>query len=305
VARWSRAYQPDSDLATLIGFLPRVRSPLCLADYPSAIDLREILALPANQGRARLWFDAQGGLAGYGIVDHFDNLLFDVLPDGKVAETCREILEWAEESARIGRTSSGPISLDVTCREEDAQRRKHLMEKGYDPSGLSTVTLVRSLAEAIPQPALPPGWTIRPVGGEGEVTALVALHRAAFGTDRLTVEERLSWMRAPHYLPALDLVLETAAGDLAGYCMCGIERESNEITGQRRGYTDPVAVHPEHRGWGGARALLSHGMVLLVQHEMTEAIMNTSSDNVRLLRLAFSLGYRVESTRVRYSRALA
>jgi ribosomal protein S18 acetylase RimI-like enzyme len=179
-----------------------------------------------------------------------------------------------------------------------------LIEKGFVPLGHATHTLVRSLRDAIPQPAMPPGWTIRPVHGEVEVDALVALHRAAFGTDRLTVDERLSWMRAPHYIPALDIVLVTAAGDLAGYCMCGIEREANEITGQSRGYTDPVAVHPRHRGLGGARALISHGMALLAGRGMTEAVLNTSSDNFRMLQVASSLGYVVESSRLWYSKAI-
>jgi ribosomal protein S18 acetylase RimI-like enzyme len=111
-------------------------------------------------------------------------------------------------------------------------------------------------------------------------------------------------MQAPHYLRALDLVLETETGVLAGYCMCGIERGVNEITGQHRGYTDPVAVRPEHRGRGAARALISRGMTLLLELGMTEAVMNTSSENVRMLRVAASLGYVVESTRAWYSKLL-
>jgi ribosomal protein S18 acetylase RimI-like enzyme len=301
----SRPYLADSDLEALIRFVTAVRSPLRLADYPSPIDLRELLALPANRARTRIWLDDKGDIAGYGVVDHFDNVLFDVLPDGDMDELCGEILDWAEEAVKVGRIPSGPISLDTNCRSEDNQRIAVLMEKGFVPRSLCTHTLVRSLRGAIPQPDLPPGWTIRPVKGEVEVEALVALHRAAFGTDRLTVEERLTWMRAPHYMPALDLVLATAAGDLAGYCMCGIERETNECTGQSRGYTDPVAVRPEYRGLEGAKALLSRGMVLLAEQGMTEAVMTTSSDNVRLLCVASSLGYVVESSRVWYSKALA
>jgi ribosomal protein S18 acetylase RimI-like enzyme len=95
------------------------------------------------------------------------------------------------------------------------------------------------------------------------------------------------------------------AGDLAGYCMCGNERESNEITGQSRGHTDPVAVHPRYRGLGGARALMSHGMALMSEAGMAEAVMNTSSENARMLQVATSLGHIVEPTRARYSKDLA
>jgi ribosomal protein S18 acetylase RimI-like enzyme len=303
--RPSRQYLAGSDLAPLTSFVTKVRSPLCLADNPSPGDPREILALPGNQARTRLWLDERGEIIGYGVVDHFDNILFDVADGGDEQGICGEILDWAEEAIRIDCPTSGPISLDTTCRSEDSRRIKILNEKGYAPTGLSTIVLVRNLRDGIPRPVVPEGWRIRPVRGEAEADALVALHRAAFGTDHLTLEERLSWMRAPHYMPALDLVLETAAGDLAGYCMCGIERDANEITGQSRGYTDPVAVHPRYRGVGAAKALISLGMRLLAEDGMTEAVLNTSSENLRMLQVASSLGYVVESTRVWYSKLLA
>lgn len=300
----SRQYSASSDLERLIRFITAIRSPFRLADYPSPIDVREILAISANHARTRLWLYKDGSLAGYGLVDHFDNVWFDVAPGCEADDTCREILDWAQDAIRAVRTPSGPCSLDTNCRSQDKQRIALLTEKGFVPQGLATHTLVRSLRDPIPPPAAPPAWTIRPVQGEVEVDALVALHRAAFGTDHLTTDERLSWMRAPHYIPALDIVLVTAAGELAGYCMCGIEREVNEITGQSRGYTDPVAVRPEYRGLGGARALISRGMGLLAERGMTEAVLNTSSDNLRMLQVASSLGYVVESSRVWYSKAL-
>lgn len=303
MTRSSRQYS-SSDLEPLIRFITAVRSPLRLADYPSPIDLREILAVPANQARTRLWLDDEESLAGYGLVDNFDNVWFDVALGCEADDTCREILDWAQDTIRAGRTPPGPCSLDTNCRSQDKQRIALLIEKGFVPQGLATHTLVRSLRDAILPPAVPPGWTIRPVKGEVEVDALVALHHAAFGAGHLTVDERLSWMRASHYIPALDIVLVTAAGELAGYCMCGIEREVNEITGQSRGHTDPVAVHPEYRGLGGARALISRGMGLLAERGMTEAVLNTSSDNLRMLQVASSLGYVVESSRVWYSKAL-
>jgi len=301
----SRQYQADSDLESLIGFITEVRPPHRLADYPSPIDLRELLALPANRARTRLWLNEKDRIIGYGLVDHFNNILFDVLPGGNVYETYSDILDWAEEAIRAFQPPSGLESLDTNCHSEDNQRIAVLLVKGFVQQNLSTHTLVRNLRDTILQPVLPQGWTIRPVKGEIEVHALVALHRASFGTDNLTIEERLSWMGTPHYTPDFDIVLETNLGDLAGYCMCGIEREANEITGQSRGYTDPVAVHPKYHGMGVAKALISRGMVLLADHGITEAVLNTSSDNVRMLKVASSLGYVVESSRVWYSKALA
>jgi hypothetical protein len=47
-------------------------------------------------------------------------------------------------------------------------------------------------------------------------------HRAAFGTEYLTVEERLATMREPEYDPELDLLAVAPDGRLAAYCMCFI-----------------------------------------------------------------------------------
>lgn len=300
----SRAYRGPADLQELVSLLPRVREPERLSDYPSPIDLREILALPANQARARLWLDGQRKLAGFGMVDQFDNVLFEAIADHDVALRYGEILHWAESACLLGRDTAKPITLDAIGRSDDASRIRALVDNGYRPTGAATLTLARDLGEPLPAIRSPDGWTVRPLRGEQEVQAVVALHRAAFGTEHLTLEERLSWMRAPHYLPALDLVLETDAGDLAGYCMCGIEREANEITRRRRGYTDPVAVHPRHQGQGAARALLAHGMRLLARCGMTEAVIHTSSENARMLRVARSLGHILESTRAWYPRKI-
>lgn len=284
-------------------FVAAVRAPGWKADYPNSSDLHELLALPSNQARTRLWFDDSDRLTGYGLVDHFDNVWFDVARGGCDDEIGRAILSWAAEAVMLDRQEAPPSSLDTNCRSEDVWRIALLSALGFASQGCSTLKLVRDLRWAIPEPCLQPGWTIRAMLGEGEVDAWVELHRAAYGTDHLTVEERLSWMRTPGYCPELDLVLNTETGALAGYCMCGIEG-LDETSGLRRGYTDPIAVHPGYRGGRGARALISRGMAMLAERGVEEAILSTSSENGRMLRVAFSLGYSVESSRQWYSKSL-
>jgi hypothetical protein len=50
---------------------------------------------------------------------------------------------------------------------------------------------------------------------------------------------------------------------------------------------------------------MSHGMALMSEAGMAEAVMNTSSENARMLQVATSLGHIVEPTRARYSKDLA
>ena len=85
----------------------------------------------------------------------------------------------------------------------------------------------RALGAALAGLPPPAGWaaahlaTAARIGhytalGEQEAEALAALHRAAFGTDHMTVEERLAIMRAPGYLPELDLLAATPGRRVGG-----------------------------------------------------------------------------------------
>ena len=154
--------------------------------------------------------------------------------------------------------------------------------------------MIRPLNEPIPEPELPAGFVIGYLEGEGEVEALVALHRAAFGTEGMTGEYRLAMMRVPEYEPELDLIAVAPDGTFASYCMCHISREENRLTGQNEGYTDPVATHPACQRRGLAKALLLTGLTLLKQRGMETACLSTSSENIAMQRAA-AAGFHVES----------
>jgi len=151
---------------------------------------------------------------------------------------------------------------------------------------------------------LPTGFAIRHVAGEHEVEALVALHRAAFGTENLTVEDRLSWMRTPEYDPTLDLMAVTPDGALAAYCMCHISHEENARSGRSEGYTDPIATHPAFQLRGLARALLLTGLDLLRPRRVETAVLGTSSDNFAMQQTALSVGFCVQMTKLWFAKPL-
>jgi mycothiol synthase len=162
----------------------------------------------------------------------------------------------------------------------------------------STLHCARSLSDPIPEPRVPEGFGIRHVAGEHEAEALAALHRAAFGTENMTTEGRLSWMRTPDYDPELDLVAVAPDGTLAAYVFCSISEEENALSGREDGYTDPVATHPAFQRRGLARALLLTGFRLLKRRGVETAHTSTGSWNVAMRQTARSVGYRVESTTI-------
>jgi ribosomal protein S18 acetylase RimI-like enzyme len=219
-----------------------------------------------------------------------------------------EIIGWASQYLPGGRRqwglSADNLTLDASCRSDDSDHIALLESHGFQTLPERSLHLIRRLAEPIPAPTLPLGFVIRPVTGEQEVGALVALHRAAFGTENLSSDDRLSWMRTPDYDPDLDLVAVAPDGRLAAYCFCGISREDNARTGRNEGFTDPVATRPDFQQRGLARALLLTGMRLLRERGMDWAVLGTLSDNAAMQRAAQSVGFHVAWERLWFARPL-
>ncbi len=295
-------YSGLADLQSMLDLLVAVRPAERIAGYPSAVDLRELLALPAVRDNTRLWFNADERLVGFALVDHYNNLCFESDDPGIEAE----IVDWGVQCIRRAMEATGEeLTLDASCRADDTERLALLERHGFTREPLCSVSMVRSLHEPIPTPQLPAGFGIRHVTGEHEVEALVALHRAAFGTENMTVEERLAMMRTPEYDAELDLVAVAPDGRLAAYCMVSISQEENAQTGRNEGYTDPVATHPDFQRRGLAKALLLAGLRALQQRGIDTACLGTSSDNMAMQRTAQAAGFRVQSTTFWFSKPVS
>jgi len=292
----SRAYSADAALAKIIDLLRVARPADRVSDYPGATDLREMLCQPELQARTRLWFDQHDQLLACTLVDAYNNFLFDYLPHANSPELEAAIMQWGMKCAGL--------PLDAVCREDDVERVAWLTRHRFQPQAMSTLSFARSLSEPIPDPQLPAGFFIRSVTGPAELDALVALHRAAFGTDNMTVEERRAMISGPDYRRELDLVAVAPNDQLAGFCVCCIAVEENAATGRSEGYTDPIGVHPDFQRQGLARALLLTGLKLLHECGLAYAALGTSSENVAMQAAARSAGFQLESTKVWFAKSL-
>jgi ribosomal protein S18 acetylase RimI-like enzyme len=302
----SRTYSGAKDLQSMINLLAAVRPADRITDYPSVVDLREILALSNVQDNTRLWFHAKGQIVGFAFVDHYNNLRFEINQQAAHPDTESEIVSWGVECIRRAMQERGEsLTLDASCRDDDTERIALLERHGFVMQEMRSLHMVRSLDEPIPTPQVPADFGIRHVAGEQEVKALVALHRAAFGTGKMTVEERLAMMRVPEYDAELDLLAIAPDGKFAAYCMCSISQEENERTGRNEGYTDPVATHPGFQRRGLARALLLTGFHRLKQRGIDTAVLGTSSENVAMQRTAQAVGFRVQSTTLWFSKLVS
>ena len=302
----TRLYADETDLAAMIDLLSRSRPAVHIADFPGIYDLQELMLQADVQIGTRLWYGGDGRLHAYAIAHtRYCNIYFEIAPEVWGDAIAQEIFAWGETCMQEACTdTAGPVTLDTSCREDDELRLALLHRYGFVPDGVRSLNLVRSLRGPIPEPTLPAGFSIRPVAGENETEALVALHRAAFGTDNMTVTERLAMMRAPEYDRVLDLVAIAPDGRLAAFCVGSISAEENGRTGQQIGYTDPVGTHPDFQRRGLARALLLAGMHLLRERGMETAVLGTSSQNIAMQKTAKSVGYKVQSTKIWFTRPI-
>jgi mycothiol synthase len=300
----SRPYHSHVDMEAMIQLLQTVRPRQFISDYPSVLDLRELISLPDRQISTLLWESDEGQLAGFALVDSANNLLFEINPDAASPEIEEQVVAWGMRCIAQGYNGHrGYAALDACCRSENIARMAFFEKHGFVRVPGESVTMVRSLADSIPSPSLPPGFVIRPVAGEQEVESYVALHQAAFATRNMTVEYRLAIMRNPDYQPELDLVAVAPEGALAALCVCQIHPETIGHSGGLHGLTDPVATHPFYRRRGLAKALLLTGLGLLKQRSLETAQLSTNGENTPMMHTARAAGFSTGSTIYWYSKA--
>jgi mycothiol synthase len=280
----NRPYENEKDFQTMLDLMERIRPASHARDYPIKVDIEENLASEAIRANVKLWFDA-GRPIGWAYVDDFNNLRWELeLPYTDTVGA--EMVAWGEDCTRSGKVlvAGEESTLDASCRDDYQERLDFLTRHGFRQTENVSVHMKRDLSKPIPQPDLPEGYLIRPVSGVEDAEAIAATHRAAFGSDYMTTENRLIIMNSNEYDPTLDLVLIAPDGTVAGYCTCSTSPDGE-------GSTDPVAIHPNHQRKGLAKALLLKGLGLLKERGMKSAKFTTGGDNIAMQKSGESVGF--------------
>jgi len=292
------AYRGDQDLSAMLALI-RTRPVAHLLDYPSLYDLYELLGTASRRENTQLWFDKADQLLGFAIIDlSYNNMWVEVAASAPDELLLPAMIGWGLERLRQPHVVTHNAGvLQTSCRADHTQRIAQLQALGFVQQDWYAVQMTRPLDEPIPTPQPPPGFTIRHVLGEEEAAAMAALHRAAFSTTAMTTENRLAVMRVPEYDQTLDWVAVAPDGTLAAYVMGSISAEENALAGIQRGYTDPVATHPDYQRRGLAQALLLTGLQILKARGMTEAVLGTNSRNQAMQATAQAVGYRITGSK--------
>jgi ribosomal protein S18 acetylase RimI-like enzyme len=177
-----------------------------------------------------------------------------------------EIYSWSEQTLLKMMADDG---LDATFIETDAYEsdvvRIGLLEsRGWVAQDVEILMLTRRSLDELEQPALPDGYRIRTARGPEEAGAISELHAAGFGSS-WTPELYERVMTSPGYSADREFLVEAPNGQLAAFCVTWLD-ELN-----RTGYFEPVAVHPDYRRLGLARAVMRAAMIQMKQWGMEHA----------------------------------
>jgi GNAT superfamily N-acetyltransferase len=292
-----RPYMSETDFHAMIELLLRCRAAGQIDKWPTISELRLLCDSPRTDWEKRVWVDATDRLIGCAIMNRqFGSLYFwrteavRLQPQNQGSAVEAQIITWALERRRKGESDRAMVRCQV--REDNVVLVELLGRQGFVLRDFHTIRMVRLLDESIPEPQLPAGFTLRHVAGEHEVEDYVAMHRDAFGTANMTVEQRVAFMRDPAYIPELDLIIVSPDGTFAAFCVCSVDQEENALSGQKEGWTDPIGTRRALRRRGLARAVLLAGLQRLRVRGMDTAIMGTGSWNVATRRLCESVGFR-------------
>lgn len=257
-----------------------------------------------------LWEDAHGELVAVVWSEEPGECEIQVAPALSGGEVEEAILHWAEERARTAGSptltargfADDAATVDLLTRHGFARDERTpaalIMQWGYPPDGYGYAHMARDLRQPIPEPDLPPGWTVRAVGGMDEWEARVNLHRDVWAPSRVTLDAYRRLRATPGYTPELDIVAIAPDGTLASYCICWLD-SANAV-----GEFEPVGTRAAYRGQHVGRAVMLEGLRRLRDHGCAAALVLTGTVNTPAVRLYESAGFQIFDVSHAYIRGL-
>ncbi len=248
---------------------------------------------PTNVG---LWEDEHGALVAWAVLQTpFWAIDYIYQPD--VADLHQQILEWADAQAQRQRRSPyGRPMWFVNVFDWQHQRQRELESHGFasqadqGEDSWSKVVLLHSGKSDLATAPVPAGCTIRPLRGATEVAAYVALHRAVFESESMTIGWRERTLQHPDYRLELDLVAVDRAGAVAAFCVGWLTRDSD---GRLAGQIEPLGVRADVRGLGLGRAILAEAVRRLYALGAANVLIETDSYRNTAFTLYESSGFQL------------
>ena len=300
----SRQYSGVHDLPQMQGLLMDARSRADEWRYWHIGDLMWAFFLVTchlePQEHIRLWHDEHGMLAGFALLGEDPSFECQVLPAYAWSGIELEALAWAE--SRRAELAAGDArgwggTLMSAARQDDAPRIAFLEQHGFRRGDHVEVTLSCSLAEPLPDTAIPAGCQIRAVAESGETSQRAGIEREvwqAYPVGNISDDDYARLMRLPGYRRELDVIAVAPEGVIAAYAN-GWTDPVNHI-----GDFGPVGAREAYRRRGMTRAVLVESMRRMRGLGMNRVCVSTGESNIPARRLYESLGFTVVSRYLEY-----
>ena len=241
----------------------------------------------------RFWHDADDKLMAVAIVQEaFLTLEYIIHPSADQAVLEPEILRWGLRRGQVvANEQATTFPINVWLRADQPQPSLVALLEAHElvPGAMQLVSMQHDLrksdisSEMFPVPV---GFKIRPLRGQAEVAAYVALHQAAFGSTVMQEGWRLRTLQMPQYRPELDLVAVTADGRLAAFCIGWLHPL------QPLAQVEPLGVHPDFHRLGLGQAILAALLQRLSARNVQFASLFTTSDNEPAIKFYESIGFQ-------------
>jgi GNAT superfamily N-acetyltransferase len=221
----------------------------------------------------------------------------DVHPDHRGRGIGRALVEWTEDRARRSAARPSDARIGQTLIEGLAGTEELFVARGYEKGWDSRVLRLPPDAE-MSAPAPPAGITIRVARPDEDHAVYTVVENAFNEWDDRTPRTFEQWRAGSIERPDFDRsLLRVAAGDDGPVGVCFGLHYPGE------GWADQIAVVPEYRGRGLARAMLAQLFEEFRSRGETRLGLNTDS-RTGALGLYLELGMVVARTFTRWSRPL-
>jgi len=175
-----------------------------------------------------------------------------------------------------------PVITDVyNC---DQVRIDLLTQLGFEHYRTWDWITERSLAEPVPEPVLPAGFTVRTATPD-DAEQLAAIRNNAFGGSWTGAVYHNQVMCSPGYDPAHELIVIAPDGRIAAFTVIRFD-DLNKV-----GLFEPVGTHSEFRRLGLARAMMLYALQAMQHHGLERAMVEHTADNAPARELYRSLGF--------------
>lgn len=251
-----------------------------------------------NPDNIALWEDEQGELLAWAVLQTPFWAIDYAYHPAAPATTQAQILTWAEQQAQalVGSPYGRPIwFVNVfdwqTTRQADLTAQGFFSVADWGKNSWTKVLLQHQRDHPLSTKPLPDGYTLRPLAGAQEVGSYVALHRAVFESESMTIAWRERTLQHSAYQPDLDLVITDPTGQLAAFCIGWFS--PNGIDGQPSGQIEPMGVRADLRGLGLGRVLLSEAVRRLYGKGAARVVVETDNYRNAAFTLYESVGFQV------------